>query len=131
MAFDPVEHSLPRAGRWVPFMHTLVLHGIDATDAEFAMQVRDRWNVGQVRADLGMAGSITSEGIRLVSVEIVDGLPVSTLNIRINKATMEVMPVAEPDGPSPLVYDLQITRSFQSPEILMRGAFVVQEGSTH
>lgn len=129
MAFDPVERPLT-AGRWVPFMHTLILEGIDATDATFKMDVRDRWNVGQVRASLGMAGSVTSEGIRFVSVETVNDLPISTLNIRINKATMTAMPVADPDGPSPLVYDLHIERTYQSPEILMRGAFIVQEGST-
>lgn len=131
MALDPVTRPLT-AGRWVPFLHEIFVEGMDLTDATFAMQVRDDWNGGALRADLDTVATASSEGVRLVGVETVDGLPVSTIGIRINESTMAAIPLdpANPDGPASLVYDLQVERTAGLPEVMMRGTFTVQEGST-
>lgn len=131
MALDPVERPLT-AGRWVPFVHDIIIEGLDLTGATFAMQVRDDWNGGAVRADLATETVAGTEGVRFAGVETVDGVDTSTLEVVIAEATMEAMPLdaANPDGPLTLVYDLQITRTAGQPEVMMRGTFTVQEGST-
>lgn len=129
MALDPVERPLV-AGRWVPFLHSIFIEGLDLTGATFAMQVRDNWNGGALRANLTTVTTAAAEGVRLVGVTTVDGLPVTELGIRINETTMEAVPLgAEPDDDVPLVYDFHITRA-GLPEIAMRGTFTVQAGST-
>lgn len=131
MALDPVTRPLV-AGRWVPFLHDITVEGMDLTGATFAMQVRDDWNGGAIRADLDTVATASAEGVRLASVETVDSLPVSTIGIRINESTMAAMPLdpANPEGAMKLVYDLQVERTAGLPEVMMRGTFTVQEGST-
>ncbi|KLE32462.1 hypothetical protein [Aurantiacibacter luteus] len=129
---EPVNRPL-KAGRWVAFTHSVYVEGLDLTDATFAMQVRDSWNGGQIRADLSTVTTAAAEGVRFVGLDTVNGLPVSEIGIRINETTMEAMSAEaagiDPDADLSLVYDLHITRAGLA-EVFMRGAFIVQAGST-
>lgn len=129
---EPVTRPLT-AGRWVAFTHSVFVEGLDLTDATFAMQVRDSWNGGALRADLRKVTTASAEGVRLVGVTEINGLSVSEIGIRINETTMETMSAAgagiDPDADLDLVYDLHVTRAGLS-EIFMRGPFIVQAGST-
>ena len=130
---DPVNRALV-APRWVPFVHSVFVEGADLTGATFAMQVRDRWNGGQIRADLGTVATAAAQGIRLAGVTEFDGLTTSEIGIRINQSTMRAMSAQnaglEPDGSLVLVYDLHVERTSGMPEVWMRGTFTVQPGST-
>jgi hypothetical protein len=58
---------LPLGGdRWTPFVRTLTFEGLDFTGATFKLQVRDRKDGGQLRADLATVGSASAEGVRLI-----------------------------------------------------------------
>ena len=130
---DPVTRPLV-AGRWVPFVHSVFVEGVDLTGATFAMQVRDRWNGGQIRADLATVTTASAEGIRLIGVTQANGLPKSELGIRINKSTMQDMSAEvagiDPDAALELVYDMHVSRTAGMPEVWMRGPFTVEPGST-
>ncbi len=118
------------ANRWVPFIDWIAVEAIDLTGATFTMQVRDRWNGGAVRADLGTVATLAEEGLKL-EVSTVDGLVTSKVNIRINETTMEAMPLAsDPDGPTALVYDLHCNPVGGQKFVMARGPFTVVEGST-
>ncbi|MBB3034064.1 hypothetical protein [Alteriqipengyuania lutimaris] len=130
---DPVTRPLT-AGRWVPFVHSIFVEGADLTTASFAMQVRDRWNGGQIRADLDTVTTASAQGLRLVDVTWDDGIPTSEIGIRINETTMQAISAEgaglDPDADVSCVYDIHVKRTAGMPEIWMRGPFNVQAGST-
>ncbi|RDC59795.1 hypothetical protein HME9302_00015 [Alteripontixanthobacter maritimus] len=130
MDFEPVESPPLRAGRFVPFFLTLVVP-LDLTNADFAMQVRDRWNGGAIRADLVTQTTLSAEGIKLESVDTTGEFPESTLKIRINETTMEAMPKndSDPDADVTLVFDFHLITD-NTPAVLLRGPFIVTAGST-
>lgn len=142
--------------RYTPFSESLVFFGFDFTSASFAMQVRDSWNGGTLRADLATTVSSSAQGVRMAyagtatiadhitagRVSLADATAagyISTdsvllthLTLRINESTMEAMPLADPDANEDLelVYDLHITPSGSSKAVFVRGTFTVRAGST-
>jgi len=131
MTLIPAEARLT-AGRYVPFVHSVFVEGLDLSAATFKGQLRDRWNGGAIRADLATVGSASAEGIRFVALTWLNGRPVSELGIRINKSTMVAVPVdqADPEAAVALVFDIHVERTATMPEVLLRADFIVQEGST-
>ena len=111
-----------RTGRYVPHSDYIDVIGYDFSDATFKMQVRDRPNGGQVRADITPT----------VSVSILEGVPVSRVSWSIAENIMESMPVdpIDPSKPVSLYYDLHITPSETSKFVAWRGSFIIEEGVT-
>jgi hypothetical protein len=115
-------------GRWVPFIATLPLIGIDLTGATFAMALRDVFDgAGAALASLANAASAAAEGVRVVDVTtatvqahitagrlpslpvgvnpatgeafaLTDSIIVTRIGIRINETTMEGLPMASALG---------------------------------
>lgn len=112
-------------------LRTLTFEGIDLTDAVMKAQVRDRKDGGAVRVDLATVGSITSEGLKLVSAGDVGGVMTSVVSMRINEATMEAMPFGDPIGDDLLLYwDMHITPDGGVKEKYLYGTFTVRAGVT-
>lgn len=132
--FDTVNLPL-EAGRWVPFVYDIDIVGIDLTDATFAAQVHDTKDrtAGTPRASL--TTPVTDvEGVRLVSVVTTDGVPTSSIRIRINEATMEAMDVANDAGAlgdnGSIFWDMHITPSGGTKFLAFEGKFTVKAGVT-
>jgi|GEM_PF-4259359 len=75
------------------FTLTIAVRGVDLTAAASAGTIRAQFRLlpdtpGAPRVDLATVTTTAAEGIKLDSVMMVDGLPVSTLIMRINKTTM-------------------------------------------
>lgn len=132
--FDTVNLPLV-AGRWVPFVYDIDIVGIDLTSAAFAAQVHDTKDrtAGTPRASL-TTQTTDVEGVRLVSVVTTDGVPTSSLRIRINEATMEAMDVANDasqlgsDGAA--FWDMHITPSGGTKFLAFEGTFTIKAGVT-
>ena len=103
----PITASLPIvADRHFACVRTLRFHGIDLTGAGLAAEVRlaaDTPGVPLARLDRITAAG---QGLRLTDVAMEDGVPVSTVLMRINKSVMEAMPGA--GAPAFLAWDLSI-----------------------
>ena len=118
-------------GRWVPFKpYEIEFRGVDLTGASFAAQVRlTRDTPGTPLISLTGASS-PAEGIS-VSVDASGDLPVSTIQIRINEATMEGLPAAGEVGDDlELFWDMHITPSGGTKAVYFEGPFIVKGGAT-
>ncbi len=105
----------------------IILEGFDLTGAAFRMEVRDRRDGGMLRAALDTVTSATAEGVRIVSVETVDGIPITTLGIRINETTMESMPAApEPGDNNEIAWGMHITPDDGAKFEAFDGPFIVK-----
>lgn len=106
--------------------------GVDLTGASFRMEVRLAPNTpGIPLVALGTVTTGAAEGVRLIGVETVDGKPVSTLGLRVNKSTMEAMPfTGELGDDSVFAYDLMVTPAGGVEQAWLAGDFVVQAGVT-
>ncbi|MGZ9062966.1 MAG: hypothetical protein ACXW2K_13825, partial [Allosphingosinicella sp.] len=94
----------------MPFKpYEIEIEGVDLTGAAFAMQVRQKPDTpGTPNISLVTAAS-PAEGIS-VAVDTSGALPVSTIQIRINEATMEALPAAGQVGDDlELYWDMHIT----------------------
>lgn len=132
-----------RVNRWEPFVHVFRFEGQNFTGAAFISQVRlTRDAAGSPLVNLATVGSVGTEGITLVSVanEDIDfggdvgvvNVPVSTVSMRINEATVEALPLpAELGEDVPLYWDMQITPSGGNKYRALEGEFVVAAGVTH
>lgn len=110
--FPTVRTAPLRGARSTALIETIVIDGIDLTDADFRLEVRDRRDGGSLRAGLDTVATASAEGVRIVSVDTSGALPVTTLGIRINETTMEAMPDApEPGDDVDLWWGLHITPS--------------------
>lgn len=129
------------ANRWEPFVNVFRFEGRDFTGATFAAEVRDRKDGGFARASLATVSSVGAEGIKLVSVatEAIDfggetgvlDVPVSTLSLRINEATMEAMAVAREAGDDGTIWwDMQVTPAGGVKYRALEGIFTVRAGVT-
>ena len=135
------------ANRWEPFVHVIRFEGQDLTGATIIGSVRDRKDGGFERVALATVGSVATEGFTIVSVadEEIDfgddiGLvtvPVSTISMRINEATMEAMGTAtlaagaQEDGDDGSIWwDMQITPSGGVKYRALEGTFVPKAGVT-
>lgn len=132
--FDTVTLRLT-AGRWVPFVYDIDIVGIYLTGAAFAAQVHDTLDrtAGTPRASL-TTQTTDIEGVRLTGVVTTDGVPTSSIRIRINEATMEAMDVANDaaaNGTDGVAYwDIHITPSGGDKFLAFAGKFIVRAGVT-
>lgn len=70
----------------------------DMTGASFYAEVRDREEGGALRIAIATAATSAAEGVRVVAVEVIEGLTFTTIGIRINEASMESLPTNEELG---------------------------------
>lgn len=140
-------------GRWVPFVHTLTMRGVDLTGATFAMQVRLTGDAsGSALVDLATVATAAEEGVRLIYggtdtidnhiaagrlSEVPDGsaggdsLALTQLGIRINETTMEGLPFPTERGDdATLAWDMHITPSGALKQVWLEGSFTVKAGVT-
>ncbi len=131
------------AARRVAFIRTLAFLNYDFTAATFALQVRDRWDGGALRADLVTTVSASAEGVRLIYAGTTtitahiaagrlsevpagyvtgDNLLLSQVGVRINETTMEAWPYAPEIGDDrDFYFDLHITPSGGVKDVYARG----------
>lgn len=105
-----------------------IIRGLDFTGAQFRMEVRDRRNGGVLRAALDTVTSAAAQGVRLVSVETIDGIPVSKIHARINETTMEAMPTdpADPGTDVSIWWGMHITPAGGLKFLAFDGPFIVE-----
>lgn len=108
--FQTVRGVPLRGARSAALTATFLIAGIGAlTGATFRLEVRDRRNGGQLRAGLDTVVSASAEGVRLITVDTVDGVTVNSIGVRIDESTMEAIPSAEPGESETIVWGLHIT----------------------
>lgn len=119
------------ADRYEACVRTVQLRGLDLRDSVFRSQVRLVADTpGAPLVDLMTVTNGNAEGVRLVDFSIVDGLPVTTIEIVINETTMEGLPYSgELGSATVLAYDLQATIKGRKRK-LFGGQFVVLAGVT-
>ena len=123
------------AQRWTPFAYRFQYPGLDLSGADMTAQVRIYKDApGAPLIDLAKVVSPLAEGLS-VSVETVDGLPTSTVLMRINETTLEgVLPFPsgrEPDEPVELAWAKHITLSPIGKRRWLEGPFIIQPGANH
>lgn len=123
--------------RGTPFSDDIPCEGYDFTGGTFLLQVREY--KGAPGAPLLELTNTTApaQGIS-VSVEVVDGLPISTLFIRINETTIEALrpfavdgsgrPNRTPASDVVLAYDMHVTATGYPKDRLLEGQFIILEG---
>ena len=119
---------LPLGGRrWQRYEKTLRFTGVDLTGADMRLQVRLYRNApGTPVIDLLTVTNGNAQGIRLISVDEVDGRSVSTVGIIINETTMEGTPyMGEAGADSVFAYDLQINPAGGFKQVWAEGEFWV------
>jgi hypothetical protein len=144
---------LPLGGdRWTPFVRTMTFEDIDLTDAVFKMQVRDRRDGGQLRADLDTVTTAATEGVRLIYVGTdtvaahiaahrIDEAPpgmtdddtllLSVIEVWIAEDTMVSMtPATEIGDDAEAYWDLHVTPSGGVKELFLYGSFTIRAGVT-
>ncbi|MDG6079745.1 hypothetical protein E3U23_11150 [Erythrobacter litoralis] len=87
----------------------IVFEGWDYREAEFRFEVRDRRDGGRLRAELGKVTSAYVQGVYVAGFETVDGVPITTVWVRINDFTMHQMPMPTPGEDTELVWGLHVT----------------------
>lgn len=115
--------------RWQPAKLQIDFVGQDFTSAAFKAEVRAFLDAPDP-AMISLANAASpGEGIS-VSVATVDGLPTSTVEIRINETTIEGLPFTNPRGTDfEAVWDLVIG-SGSAKARWLEGKFIVHGGST-
>jgi hypothetical protein len=129
---------LLRARRGSPFVDFIQVRGADLTGAAAAMQVRLYTDApGDPLIDLTLT-TAPDEGLS-IEVETVEGVPVSTLWIRIDETTLEdTLPFIGGDGQPTrkagtdvsLVWDMPITPSGGIKGVWFRGDFIIEGAVT-
>jgi hypothetical protein len=119
------------ADRYTPCVRVITFRGLDLTGVALRMQVRLMGDTpGLPLVDLNTVSNAQAQGLKLVSVETADGLPVSVVQIRINETTIKGLPYSGERGDTTgLAYDLQGTLGGDK-RILMAGAFTIGAGVT-
>lgn len=122
------------ADRYTPCVRTITFRGLDLTGVALRMQVRQNGDTpGAPMVDLQNVVNAQAQGLKLVSVDTVDGLPVSVVQIRINESTIKDASrfpfVGELGGASSFVYDLVGTLGGDK-RVLMAGTFTLAPGVT-
>lgn len=122
-----------KANRWEPFVHTIDFEGVDWTGATFLMQVRATRDAGGAAlVDLATVGSVGTEGVAIIGVTTTDGVPTTSISIRVNEATMEGLPEPGALGDDiDLYWDMQVTPSGGTKQRALEGKFTVKAGVTH
>ena len=119
------------ADRYTPCVRTIVFRGLDLTGVSLRMQCRQTGDTpGAPWFDLQNVDNSQAQGLKLVSVSVVDSYPVSTLQIRINETTVEGLPyTGELGDATTLSYDLQGTFGGDK-RVLVAGKFIIASGVT-
>lgn len=121
-----------RVQRWAPKWFDIPCQGFDFTSQPMTLQVRAyRDAPGDPLINLDIATSPT-QGIS-VSVETVDGLVTSTIQIRINETTLEDLLPFPANGTEPgqdivLAYALHVGAGAAKQRFL-EGAFIIEPGA--
>jgi hypothetical protein len=105
-------------GRFVPFDRTLVFEDVDYSGATF---------LGQVRLKPDASGSAVAS----FTVTPSFATPNTLVRLQIAEATMEAMPAAAEQGANLTLYwDLHVTPSGSSKQMMLAGEFTVLAGVT-
>lgn len=117
------------ANRWSPFVYAIDFVGYDFSAATFSAQVRNyRDAPGDALVDLANAAS-TAEGVS-VSVTTTDGVPTSTVQLRINETTLEGLRYSAPRGADlELQWALHITSTGMGKVRWLEGQFILKAGA--
>ena len=108
-----ISARLPFAARRFELRQfSIVVRGLDLTGVALGMQVRLTEDVGGAPIlQLNTVTTAATEGLKLESVETVEGVPVSTITGRINKSTMSnaagLARIGEPGVPSRFAYAIR------------------------
>lgn len=136
----PTAATVPMAARrWEPCVRTIRIHGLDlapiknttaAGGQDLLMQVRLAPDTpGDPLINLPLVATTNTEGLRVTDVTVADGVPVSTIELRINEPTMEGLPFeGEVGDPASFAYGLQVTFA-NLKKTRMEGQFVVLPGA--
>lgn len=109
------------ANRFAPHTDYIDIESFDFTGAVCKLQIRDRKNGGQLRADL----------VPTVTVSTVEGVVTSRITWTIPEVTMEAMPLSSEISPDvKLFLDLHITPSGGVKFVPIEGTFTVKSGVT-
>lgn len=116
--------------RWQPFKFSIDFVGLDFTSGTFKAEFRTfRDAPDPALISLGNASG-SSQGIS-VSVATSAGIPTSTVEIRIDEATIEGLPFTNPRGTDfEMVWDLVITATGYPKSRWLEGRANVHGGST-
>lgn len=126
-----------RANRWTPLIFAFEMPGYDFSAAAFAQHVRLRRDTpGAALITLANAAAGT-QGLSATVAFDDDGIPTTTVTIRIDEATIEALlpfpanglPADEPDVS--LVHDIHITPNGGIKARWVEGAFTIFAGATH
>lgn len=116
--------------RWQPAKLTVDFVGLDFTGAAFKSEVRAYRDAPDPALISLSDASSPSQGIS-VTVATTDGVPTSTVEIRIDEATIEGLPFTNPRGTDfEAAWDLVITPSGGSKTRWLEGKFTVRGGAT-
>ena len=119
--------TLPiEADRYGACVRQIFIRGMDLTGVVMRAQVRLIGDTpGSPLVDLQTVTNGNAEGLRLVGVDTVDGLPVSHVELVINETTLEGLPYAgELGSPTQLLWDWQIILAGRKQRIA-RGEFTI------
>ncbi len=117
--------------RYEPCVRTIIVRGLDLRGAVMRSQVRPGPDVpGPALIDLATVTTVGAQGIRVADFVVDGGVPVSTLEIVIDEASVMALPYAgRIGGAAALAYDLQATVAGRKRK-LFGGAFIVLPGVT-
>jgi hypothetical protein len=118
------------AYRWTPFVYVIDFEGLDFSAATFAMDVRLYRDAPSAVLSLGNAAS-NAQGISC-SVATVEGVPTSSVQIRINETTLEplLLNAGAPGQDIKVAQDLHITGGGFPKTRWTEGAFIIRAGAT-
>lgn len=121
VAYLPIE-----ADRYGACVRQIYIRGLDVSGMPMRAQVRVGGDTpGVPLVDLATVTNGNAEGLRLVGVDVVDGLPISHVELVINETTMEGLPyVGEVGSATELRWDWQITRAGRK-ERIAKGEFII------
>lgn len=120
------------ADRYTPCVRTIRVAGHDLTGVAMRMEVRLRANTpGAPLIALTSGVAAGAQGMRVVDVEVVDTIPTSVIEVRINKEVMEDLPFSGEVGDATLLeYDWIWHWGTTAARRRLYGAFPVLAGVT-
>lgn len=121
VAYLPIE-----ADRYGACVRQIYIRGLDLTGIAMRAQVRSAGDTpGAPLVDLQKVTNGNAEGLRLVGVETVAGLPISHVELVINETTLEALPYAgELGSATQLRWDWQVTLGGRKQRVA-RGEFTI------